>query len=159
MPASGKGAAVTLLSSQFEYFWAVFSPDAKWMAYTSSESGNFEVYAMPIQLEPAPRVIGEKRRISATGGWRPRWRPDGRELYYLSADNHLMSVAVNSYQFAQPKALFRLRSPSSPSSSLHGGYDISPDGQRFLIDTMLPGGTPPFNVVVNWQLLLKNPGQ
>ena len=116
---------------------AVFSSDGRWIAYVSDETGQSEVYARPF------RSSGEKVRISTAGGSQPRWRRDGKELFYLSADNHLTAVTLtlgDSLQPASPVALFLLQTGSV--------YD-SPDGQRFLVSSAAheSAGT---TVMVNW---------
>jgi eukaryotic-like serine/threonine-protein kinase len=124
-----------------------FSPDGKWVAYTSDESGRGEVY---VQTFP---VGGPKRRISSQGGDFARWRQDGKELFYTAADNTLMAVLVqavpNSLTVGEPKPLFKI-------SGRAGTYDVAPDGKRIL--ALPPAGdnaASSMTVVVNWQTLLK----
>ena len=124
-----------------------FSPDGRWLAYDSDESGRSEVY---VQAFPGP---GGKWQISAAGGSIPRWRGDGKEIYYLSLDNKVMAVAVDTapaFHAGAPVALF----------AVHPGtgtvYDVAADGKRFLVDS-LPAdqGSPPMSLLVNWTSLLK----
>ena len=118
MPA-GSGEAiprkpVQLIQEHFPAIEGSFSPDGKWIAFVSSESGRFEVYVQAFQGGDSPRVYGERHRISTGGGTCPRWRGDGRELFFVSGDNRLMSAAIKlepAFQAAEPAALFRLRSP------------------------------------------------
>ncbi len=120
-----------------------FSPDGRYLALTSRESGQAEAYVMP---NPGP---GEKTRVSTRGATSPRWSPDGRELFYLSGDMHLTSVPVRTsptLELGTPKALFRI-----PGRSPWLGFDVSPDGTRFL--AIVPesiADEQPINVVVNW---------
>ena len=120
------------------------------MAYVSDESGRDEVY---VQAFPEP---GGKSQISTAGGRFPEWSPDGRELYYLSADNKLMAADVklgaDSVTPSTPRELFAVdfvdRGARFPP------YTIAPDGKRFLM--LKPaGGSQPLEVVVKWPALLK----
>jgi hypothetical protein len=131
---------------------ARFSPDDRWIAYESDESGTPEIY---LQTFPEPH---EKIRIS-TGGGRlpgrlPQWGAGGRELFYSSRDGKLMSVALkwgaNSAEAALPRELFAM--PAGIAGL--GAYEATPDGQRFLINDRLES-TEPLNVIVNWTALLK----
>ena len=126
-----------------------FSPDSRWIAYSSDESGNFDVY---VRSFPGP---GGKWQVSTAGGWDPRWRRDGKELYYLSLDNKVMAVPVSldsTFQTGAPAALF-----STPSTvAWPSAYDVSRDGQRFLINSPSgEEGSPPLTLVTNWTALLK----
>jgi hypothetical protein len=124
-----------------------FSPDGRWVAYTSDESGRNDVY---IQSFP---VGGPKKRISSQGGDFARWRRDGKELFYTTLDSTLMTVPVqaipNSLIVGEPKPLFKIAGRA-------GTYDVAPDGQRIL--ALPPAGddaAPSMTVVVNWPTLLK----
>jgi Tol biopolymer transport system component len=122
-----------------------FSPDGRWIAYASEESGTYEVY---VRSFPGP---GGKWQVSAAGGGQPRWRRDGKELYYLSADNKVMAVPVRldpTFQGGSPAALFSVR----------GGtvYDVSADGQRFLVNSdVTEQVAPPLTLITDWTALLK----
>ena len=133
-----------------------FSPDGRWVAYISNESGRNEVYVQPF---PA---TGDKWPISTAGGLLPRWRGDGKELFFLSSDKILMSsmVTVTGDQFDAtiPKPLFNTRATFVFGGTLpnYRIFDSTPDGQRFIIDE--ESATPrhdPLTVVVNWTALLK----
>ena len=121
-----------------------FSPDGRWLAYTSLESGRWEVYVASF---PGP---GGRWQVSTSGGYQPRWRRDGKELFYLSEDRKLMSVEIKpgpSFEAGVPKPLF----DTSVPAVLANFYDVSADGERFLVVTPLGGqATPPLNLVVNW---------
>jgi Tol biopolymer transport system component len=121
-----------------------FSPDGKWIAYSSEDSGRFEVYVAPF-----PRSGG--RQISLTGGSEPHWRRDGRELFYLAADRKVMSVAVTSPGvFGAPQPLFQTDA-LFPGSVYHMNFDVNGDGTRFLVSNPVAGaGLSPITVVVNW---------
>ena len=128
------------------------SPDGRWMAYTSDESGQNEIY-----VRPFPEVNKGRWQVSTSGGGWPLWSPNGRELFYLSNDS-AMAVSVETgptLSFGTPKTLFR--STYLGSSSTGGTlWDISPDGKRFLLvkDAAANGKPTEFprkiNIVVNW---------
>ena len=124
-----------------------FSPDGHWLAFDSDESGRSEVY---VQAFPGP---GGKWQVSAAGGVIPRWRGDGKELFYLSLDNKIMAVPIET------APAFHAGAPA-PLFAVHPGggtvYDVSTDGKRFLVNS-LPAdqGSPPLSLLVNWTSLLK----
>jgi hypothetical protein len=117
-----------------------FSPDGKWIAYASDESGRFEVYVAPF---PGP---GRKWQISSTGGLDPRWRDDGRELFYQSTGNQIMAADLDYVDGALvvgvDTALFDF-----PGG---GEYDVSGDGQKFAIVRDYDKVMTPLTLVVNW---------
>jgi hypothetical protein len=131
-----------------------FSPDGRWIAYMSNESGQFDVYVAPF---PGP---GSSWRISPAGGGWPRWRHDAKEMFYLSPDNTLTAAVVNgqasSFVVGPARPLFKL--PLRPMVRLDAYlYDVSPDGQRFLVNTFVEETTSTaITLVVNWTAGLKN---
>lgn len=140
-----------LLQSEFNERQAQFSPDGKYIAYTSDKSGSAAVY---VQTFP---FSGSEWRISTGIGAQPRWRKDGRELFYIGADRKLMVVDVKlgpHFQVGVPKPLFDTRVPTITDFRNH--YVVTADGQRFLINSMTEArGTTPIDVVKNWTALLK----
>ena len=129
---------------------AAFSPDGHWVAYQSSESGNPEIY---VQTFP---VSGGKWPVSNKGGIRPRWRGDGKELFYITPEGKLMAVEIragSTFEPGVPKLLFEVAKarvlPTTP-------YDVSSDGQRFLFNSGRVDGRPSsLAVVLNWTSDLK----
>jgi Tol biopolymer transport system component len=121
-----------------------FSPDGRWIAYSSDDAGQMEVYVAPF-----PRSGG--RRVSTAGGSEPHWRRDGKELFYLAADRQIMSVAVESPGvFGVPQRLFQTDA-LFPGSTYHMNFDVNRDGTRFLVSRPVEGaGLSPITVVVNW---------
>jgi len=116
-----------LLRTEFNEVAPVFSPDGRWLAYVSDESGRNEVYAQPY---PGP---GGKYQISTEGGTEPVWNPKGKELFYRSGDK-MMAVDVatqSSFSIGKPRMLFQ--GPYVPTTGMLPMYDVSPDGQRFLM--------------------------
>jgi hypothetical protein len=145
-----------LLQTEFNETQGQFSPDGRWLAYTSDESGAAE----QVYVQPFP-ATGDKWPISNSGGWQPRWRGDGKELFYVAPDGQLMVVAIlaasNSTHFkaSVPQALFQTAMPNRQQSFLFF-YDVTADGRRFIINTDPRGGSQSvINVVVNWQAGLK----
>ena len=129
-----------------------FSPDGRWIAYASGERGRTEVYVLPFHGLDGGRP-GGKRVSTAGGGW-PRWRHDGREVVYLAPDNTLVSATVNSqgatFEVGAVRPLFRVR--PRPFVRLDAyPYDVSSDGQRFLVNTFVDETTSmAITLVVNW---------
>jgi serine/threonine protein kinase/Tol biopolymer transport system component len=136
--------------SQPRAFWPQFSPDGRWVAYMSTESGRNEVYVAPFS------GAGGKAQISPAGGQDPMWRGDGRELLYLDARNNvLMSAAVtlerDRADVGEVKPLFKLAKVGARIT-----YGVSPDGQRILAVTEnAEAAAGPLTLVVNWPALLK----
>jgi serine/threonine protein kinase len=151
----GDKKPILLLRTDYAETQGQLSPDSRWLAYTSNESGTFQVYVQPFAPGWDTPITG-KWQISTTGGTQPRWRGDGKELFYLATDRKLMTVDVKataqSFDRGTPQALFDSRSSVGPLSNLNWGYVPSADGKRFLMP-VLPGAlgaTPPLTVVVNW---------
>jgi eukaryotic-like serine/threonine-protein kinase len=139
LPLQGEHKPVKYLDTPFEERQAQFSPDGKWMAYSSDESGQVQVYVQPV---PA---TGAKRQISTQGGSGPRWRRDGKELYYISADAQLTAVPVKfgagTVDVGAPLRLFERSLVTARTSAADFDpepfdrrilYQPSADGQRFL---------------------------
>jgi Tol biopolymer transport system component len=141
---------VKLLSSTADEMQATFSPDGHLLAYNSNESGTHQVYVQTFPLSD------RKWPVSTTGGYEPRWRGDGREIYYLSEDGKMMAVAVGpGRSFGVPKPLFQT-GVSGGVNYLRTHYTVTPDGQRFLVNTQTGNSGPnPITVVLNWTAGLK----
>jgi eukaryotic-like serine/threonine-protein kinase len=147
LPLRGERKPRPFLQTQFKEAGAVFSPDGHWLAYTSNESGRFEVYVQPF---PGP---GGKWQISTAGGDQPVWARNGRELFYREG-NKMMAVEVTtrpSFSTGTPTSLFAGQYVHR-SSLRPADYDISPDGGRFLMVQASPQGPSAnqINVVLNW---------
>ncbi len=151
MPLSGERKPFRYFQSRASEDEPQFSPDTRWMAYTSTESGTSEIHVRPF---PGP---GERVRISVQGGHQPRWRADGKELFYLALDGTLMAVdiaaAANEIVASSPRPLFKIEATISNAVD---PYAVAPDGQRFLVANY-PKGTlgQPIKVILNWTALLK----
>ena len=132
---------------------AQFSADGKWVAYASNESGKFEIYVTSF-----PGAQG-KWQVSTAGGTQPRWRGDTKELFYMAPDGKIMSVPVTAgatFDANAPTALFQAHAREFFATSEQVSYDVSKDGQRFLINTQVKNAdTQPMSVIVNWDADLK----
>ena len=139
-----------------------FSPDGHWVAYVSKESGREEVYVVPfdgnqvLSTAPPEQVAIKKRwTVSANGGAFPRWRRDGKELFYVAPGGEFTGIGVavkgNEFSVSEARPLFKesLASVTIP-------YDVSGDGQRFLVNGFGERGTLPLTLVANWKELLKD---
>ena len=146
LPLFGDRKPFPFIESPFFDAGSQFSPDGRWLAYNSNESGRSEVYVVPF---PGP---GGKVRISTAGGDNARWRRDGKEIFFL-ADHTLMAAAVTAkgsrFEVGAVQRLFEV-----PMVDGYWPYDVSPDGQRFLVN-MLEGAVAPLTIVVNWPAGLK----
>jgi dipeptidyl aminopeptidase/acylaminoacyl peptidase len=150
LPLDGDRKPKKYLATPAEEMHGNFSPDGRVVAYTSNESGKFEVYVQTLPLSD------RKWQVSTDGGYEPRWRADGREIYYLSEDRKLMAVAVGAGpSFELPKLLFQTRVPAGVTANrMH--YVPSRDGQRFLVNTQTGDlSSNPITVVLNWTAGLK----
>ena len=147
LPMAAGQKPAPFLTTPFHEGPSQFSPDGKWIAYTSDESGRNEVY---VQGFPAS---GSKWQVSSKGGDWVRWRK-GQELFYVAPDRTVMSVVVlpasGSLEFRAPSALFAL--PATFGSNNTYPYDVMPDGQRFLaLAPATDAEDPPMTVIVNWR--------
>jgi Tol biopolymer transport system component len=149
LPLFGDRKPRPVLETEFASCCGAFSPDGHWIAYASDESGRLEVYVRSF-IEGGAAVTAGKWPVSTAGGYSPRWRHDGKELFFVSADGKIMAVAVKAgptFVPGSPVALFDTHD-HDPSNF---GYDVRHDGQRFLISRTLEGGPPvPVNICLNW---------
>jgi Tol biopolymer transport system component len=141
----GASKPYPFLQTEFNETQAKFSPDGHWIAYESNEPGRYEVY---VTRFPGP---GGKKQISTAGGVAPRWRPDGRGLFYVAPDNRLMTAELDTKDgTVEVKKVDALFGPVT------NNYDVSSDGQKFLVLVQPEGETGgPLTVVQNWTAGLK----
>jgi Tol biopolymer transport system component len=142
------GTPRKFLATRFNEVQGRLSPDQRWMAYASDESGRFEVY---VRRYPDG---ANQSTLSIAGGMQPRWRADGRELFYLEPDGQLMAVSVitdgPAFEAAAPRPLFTMEVPE-PSAPFPTDYDVSADGQRFLANIVVDQASrPSVKIVLNW---------
>jgi eukaryotic-like serine/threonine-protein kinase len=140
--------AKPLLQAKWTVRNAQFSPDGRWIAYSSNETGSMEIYVSPF-------LSGNgKWQVSTGGGQEPRWRQDGKELFYVSQDGKMMAVPVKlgaSFEAGSPVAMFQTHRRQSISSQDVFSYDVSSDGQRFLIITKMDeANAAPLSITLNW---------
>jgi Tol biopolymer transport system component len=145
--AAGKPVAVA--NSGFNEQHPQVSPDSRWVAYTSNESGVNEVYVRP--FPPDPARVGTWL-VSANSGQQPRWRRDGKELYYLAVDGSVMAIDIRTsphFESGVPNTLFR--APGMQSGLAGFRYAAHEDGKRFLLITQSQTAvSEPTTIVVNW---------
>ena len=144
LPLTGEGKATAYLQTKYPEGLATFSPDGRWVAYQSAESGRHEIY-----VQGFPERRG-KSLVSTEGGTSPEWRADGKELYWVGPDDTLMAASVElqaaRVRVLRTEALFRLPASDGPAP-----YQPSRDGRRFLVyepEGALQGR--PMVVVENW---------
>jgi len=155
LPLAGDRKPRLFVKTQVATYDGQFSPDARWVAYTSKESGREEVYVIPFDasrvLNPVPGSVSRpdsRWQISPGGGRCPRWRRDGKEIFYLTPDNQIMAAEVeakgNSLEARKAQPMFR-----AAAARFFSPYDVTPDGKRFVINT-LSNTNAPLTLVVNW---------
>ncbi len=168
VPTAGDRTPSVFLKTPFRETWGVFSPDGRWVAYQSNESGRMEIYVRSF-VPPSAQASADKPgaagpmtgagagqwQVSTAGGVHATWRPDGTELYYLNPAGGMMAVPItvtgSTLEPGAPVLLF-------PTRIVGGGgdnqqmqqYDVAPDG-RFLINMELDSAAAPITLIQNWQ--------
>jgi len=151
LPLDGDREPFPIVQTNDDESWAQFSPDGKWVAYMSNESGQYEIYVQPV----FDRMVGGKRQVSVNGGSFVQWGREQKELFYIAPDNRLMAVSIHlasdplSVQSDAPVALFATR--------LGGAWQAPPgreyvfrDG-RFLMNTALDEPVSPISIILDWK--------
>lgn len=150
LPLAGDRKSRPFLPVPFNQTNAEVSRDGRWVAYHSNESGRYEVF---VQTFPTP---GGKWQVSRDGGMYPKWRGDGREIFYYGLDGQLMAVPVASgaaLEVGSAVPLFRAQMLNGPTTAVgfRAQYDVTPDGQRFLLNVPVEKAqTSSITVVLNW---------
>ena len=153
LPLAGGRRAEPLMESPFVESQPQFSPDGRWLAYMTNESGRPEVYVRPFAGD------GGALQVSTAGGGWPRWRRDGKEMFYLALDRTLVAVPVavqgSRLEIGAGRPLFKMR--TRPQARLDSyNYDVSADGRRFLVNSYLEQSTSAaINIVINWPSSLR----
>jgi Tol biopolymer transport system component len=154
----GERKPFPVVQTSFDEVQGQFSPDGRWVAYASNETGRYEIY-----IASFPDA-GGKWQISTDGGITPRWRHDGQELFYVAPDNRMMAAPIHIAADARtvsagaPVALFASRLTTGNTGS--GGYTsraqyaVAPDG-RFLLNVIADDAASPISIVQNWTAGLK----
>ena len=157
-PSAGTGQAgqgrepFAVVQTDFNEQLPQFSPDGKWIAYQSDKSGRFEIFLRPF---PGP---GSDTPVSIDGGAQARWNPNGRELFYVAADDRLMAVPVSfaagggTVEPGSARALFVTDVGSTARNVNRKQYMVSPDGQSFVMNSIVgEASTSPITVILNWK--------
>ena len=148
LPTFGDRKATPLLETGFDKFQARVSPHSNFVAYSTNESGTYQIV-----VQTFPDASGGKWQITADGGVEPKWRRDGRELYYLSLDGKLMSVSIGGPPFTAGRPVELFQTPltvnrSQPTRDRR--YDIAPDGRFLMVIPSATSAPTPYSVIVNW---------
>lgn len=155
LPLAGERKPFSVVQTRFDDVQAQFSPDGRWLAYASNQSGRHEIY---VRTFPEP---GGQWQVSTGGGIYPRWRPDGRELFYVAPDSRLMAVPIrvaSDQRALDPGVavpLFPTRLATGTGTAQTGllarpQYAVAPDGRFLLNVTADDAAPPPITVVLNW---------
>jgi len=156
LPLTGERTPFPVVQTPFDDVHGEFSPDGRWVAYASNETGRYEIY---VTRFPGP---GGKTQVSTSGGIYPRWRPDGRELFFIAPDNRMMAVPVDTaaaFTTGTPASLFATQLATGGNVGIgtylsRAEYAVAADG-RFLLNVMAGDGTgAPITIVQNWQTVL-----
>ena len=151
VPVGGSGEAEPVLDTGFRVDEPKLSPDGRWLAYVSPESGREEVYIEPYRRD------GLRVQVSVAGGGQPKWRSDGTELFYATLDRELVAVEMRTagdrLEVGLPVSLFELQGLQGPG---YDDYAVSQDGERFLVKLAVEEAVEPrLHIVTNWTSLLE----
>jgi Tol biopolymer transport system component len=142
LPLDGDRKPFPVAQTSFDEVHAQFSPDGHWIAHASNETGRYEVY---LQAFPKSAV---KRRVSTESGIYPRWRRDGRELYYVTLDNRLVAVPIQTHMITGGTV--------GPTGVLSKApYAVGSDGRFLILVSADDNSSTPINLVLNWPAALK----
>jgi Tol biopolymer transport system component len=157
VPATGDGKPVSVLHRDFDERDVQISPDGQWLLYSSNPGGRQEIFVQSLPESVGGPPGGGRWQISTAGGRQPAWRADGKEIFYITGDAMMTAVPVElghaKFQPGLPKPLF---SANIEGDTFNRPFDVSPDGQRFLLPQPVEQATSqPLTVILNWQSLLK----
>ncbi len=144
------------LKTPFDEAWGVFSPDGRWVAYQSNESGRFEIYVRPFHppgAKDSELTSGATQwQVSTAGGVEPMWQPDGKEIDYIDPSGAMMAAPITvsgtTFTAGTPVRLFQTHIVAGGEDTA-SEYDVAPDG-RFLIDTVSESAAAPITLILNW---------
>jgi Tol biopolymer transport system component len=148
LPLFGDRKPAPLLATGFDKFQARVSPNSDLVAYSTNESGTYQIV-----VQTFPDASGGKWQISANGGFEPKWRRDGRELYYLGPDGKMMSVSIAGPPFSAGRPVELFQTPlavNRAQPTRDRRYDVAPDGRFLMVVPSSSGPAAPYSVVVNW---------
>lgn len=145
---------VHLTSTPFHEANPAFSPDGRWLALTSDESGRTELYVQAFESGESPRLIGERYLVSRNGAISLRWARNGKELFYLASDGRLYAVPITfspKLKIAEPTPLFTISTEARAALHSSVGFDVSADGQRLLVPVVMSSKKSEIVVIENWE--------
>jgi DNA-binding winged helix-turn-helix (wHTH) protein len=148
---------IPVLNTRFHEANAVFSPDGKWLTFTSNESGRPEVYVQAFDAQGTPRVTGDRHLVTRSGAQALRWRRDGKELFYLALDGRVYAIPAKlspKPEFGPEVPLFAIALEARSAIHTVLGFDVSSDGKRFLIPAVDSQPGPSLVVMQNWEAAL-----
>lgn len=146
-----------LIRSPFHEANPAFSPDGRWLAFTSDESGRPELYVQAFEAGDMPRLTGERYLLSKNGALSLRWRPDGKELFFLSPDGRVYAMPISLSprpKVGDPVSLFAISLEARAALHSLMSFDVSSDGQRFLIPVVASPERSEIVVMQNWEATL-----
>jgi eukaryotic-like serine/threonine-protein kinase len=148
LPLTGTGSPEAVVDTEFDEDDGAISPDGRWFAYASTQSGSYEVYVIPFQSESQPV------RVSLDGAKQPKWRGDSRELFYLNLNETLAPAAFEDGEVGKPESLFDTAIVNPEENALE--WEVRADGQRFIVSVPADdSATRRIRVVVDWASRLK----
>jgi len=145
---------IHLIGTRFHEADPAFSPDGQWLAFTSNESGRMEVYIQAFEAGESPRLAGERHLASRNGAVSLRWRRDGKELFYLAQDGRVYGVPITlapQIKIGEPASLFTISTEARAALHSLEGFDVSADGQQFLIPIITSSEKSEIVVIQNWE--------
>jgi eukaryotic-like serine/threonine-protein kinase len=152
LPLGGERQPLAVVQTEFNETMGQFSPDGNWIAYESDKTGRYEIYLRPF---PGP---GSDLLVSTDGGTQVRWNPNGKELFYVAADDRLMAVPIHmlpdkkNVALRTPSGLFKTNVGSSATLRYRQQYMVSRDGQSFVMNSVVDEGVAsPITVILNWK--------
>jgi Tol biopolymer transport system component len=151
LPLDGTRTPTPLLKSDAPKDQPHVSPDGRWVAYTSRETGSWEIYVASFP------DFGGQRRLSTNGGVQPRWRADGGELYFIADDGTFMAIEITNGSTLETRPPRRLFTTSPYPSPGLDQYAVTADGRRFLVAEPIEEAAKPMTVIVNWAAGLGEP--
>jgi len=152
---------IRLISTPFHEAVPAFSPDGRWLAFTSTESGQSEVYLQALEGGDSPRLTAERHLVSKRGATCLRWARNGKELFYLASDGRLYAVAISLYpklKIAEPAPLFSISTEARAALHSSVGFDVSADGRRFLVPVVTSSEKSEIIVIQNWETAVQRNG-
>jgi Tol biopolymer transport system component len=154
LPLRGEAKPVLLLKSPLYDTGGRFSSDGHWIVFSSRMAGPRQVFVIPF---PGP---GTPKQISSSFGLAPLWRKDGKAILYLNAENSVMETEVeakgNDLAIGKTQLLFKAKAKNSVTSYTGYPFDVSPDGQRFIVNSHTEQNSQEITVIANWVVGLKN---